>query len=667
MKSTLLYLLQVIMSSGILYIYYHFLLRNKKFHQYNRYFLLLATAISFCIPFFNIPVYFDAEETTPILVQTLTSLSPGEFEESVTAGDIAAHINWFTSKNILSSLYLLIIVFLFIRFIVALLRITRLVQIYPVEKIDNIYFITTTEPATPFSFFRWLFWNNKIDLDSANGQQILRHELFHIRQKHSWDIIFLEMITMLFWINPFFHLIKKEIKAIHEFLADKFAAEENKEWDYAELLLMQVLGSPNTRLTNPFFHNQIKRRIAMLTTSKKPAYQYLRKMMALPLAAIIAVLFAFTYKNKVNHKAWSKQPITIIIDAGHGGSDPGVMSIEQDISEAEITLTMAKQIQALAKEYNITVVMTREDENFPGGLTDKNAALKKRVAISAEIKPAAFISLHVGATPDKEYQTKNSGIEAYISGKRPDNKGKILASAILQSLAATYKTDLNVKQRNQEGIWILDQNICPTVLLQCGFINNVADLTFFRNKDNQEKIARSILDAIVKFKSTPEINTSELSGAVSKDTIPQKEADTKIVTGYPANKSNEPVIGQPANQVNEIVVVDPPSQKSNKANVVTGVPVKKVDEVVVVGHPYPKRNKVNIVTGQPIKKADEVVVVGYPSQKSNDVNEVAVQPANKVNEVIVVVSPSKKTDTEKVVVGYPIEKKNDTLNLKKIQ
>jgi N-acetylmuramoyl-L-alanine amidase len=647
--------------------YYHFLLRNKKFHQYNRYFLLLATAISFCIPFFNIPVYFDAEKTTPILVQTLTSLSPGEFGESEIPGHTLVHANWLTSKNILSSVYLLIIIFLFIRFIVALFRIARLVQIYPVEKIDNIYFITTAEPATPFSFFRWLFWNNKIDLHSADGQQILRHELFHIREKHSRDIIFLEIITMLFWINPFFHLIKKEIKAIHEFLADKFAVDENKEWHYAELLLMQVLGSPHTRLTNPFFHNQIKRRIAMLTTSQKPGYQYVRKIMVLPLAAIIASLFAFTYKNKTNPAAWSPHPITIIVDAGHGGNDPGAMSIGQDISEAEMTLTMAKQIQALAKEYNINVVMTREDENFPGGVTDKNEALKKRIAMSVAIKPAAFISLHVGVTPDKEYQTKNSGIEAYVSAKRPDAKGKILASVILQGLATTYKTDLTVKQRNQEGIWILDQNICPTVLLQCGFINNVNDLTFFRNKDNQEKIARNILDAIVKSSSIPENNTDKFYGMVSKDTTPEKEAANKVIPVIPANKSNDPVIaGQPVNTVNEIVVVGHPSQKSNKANTVAGHPVKKVDEVVVVGYPS-KGGKAKVVAGHPIKQVDEVVVVGYPSQKSNNVNEVEAQPANKVNQVVVEGYPSKRTATEKVVEGYSIEKKTDTLNLKKLQ
>jgi len=312
MKTVLFYLLQVITSSGILYGYYHLFLRNKKFHQYNRYFLLMATAISICIPFLQIPVYFDAAETQPILVKTLTVFSSGSFEEDIIARQASVETAWFTLKNILSSLYVMLVVFLFVRFCIAIFRIARLVNIYPGEKIDNIRFINTAEPSTPFSFFRWLFWNNKIEINSDHGQQIFRHELFHIRQKHSWDIVFMEMVSMIFWINPFFRLIKKEIKAIHEFLADKFAVEENKEWDYAELLLMQVLGSPNTRLTNPFFHNQIKRRIAMLTTSKKPGYQYLRKIMILPLSVIIIGLFAFTYKKRKTTRS-SRQRIKSLL------------------------------------------------------------------------------------------------------------------------------------------------------------------------------------------------------------------------------------------------------------------------------------------------------------------------------------------------------------------
>jgi BlaR1 peptidase M56/Secretion system C-terminal sorting domain/Gram-negative bacterial TonB protein C-terminal len=298
MKSLLYYLLQVIVASGILYGYYHLALRNKKFHHYNRFYLLIATVISIIIPFLNIPVYFSSSETdSSFILQTLTVISSGSEEVPTVTIVPETHINWFSWENLSFLFYILIASLVLIRIIFSLVKIRRIINTNPVEQLDQIHFVNTEEPGTPFSFFRWLFWNNKIELQSEKGEQIFRHELFHIKQKHSWDIMYLELLTVLLWINPFFHLIKKEVKAIHEFLADQFAVKENKHWEYAELLLMQVLNTKQ-QLVNPFFHNQIKRRIAMITTSKKPSHQYFRKLMVLPIAAIVIGLFAFSYKEK---------------------------------------------------------------------------------------------------------------------------------------------------------------------------------------------------------------------------------------------------------------------------------------------------------------------------------------------------------------------------------
>jgi hypothetical protein len=216
--------------------------------------------------------------------------------------------NWFTWDNMAIVFYILIGGIAFTRLAFSIRKIGMIRKNNPVEKLDTIYFVNTTEPGTPFSFFRWLFWNRKIDLHSPEGEQIFRHELFHIRQKHSIDIILTELITMFFWINPFFHLIKKEIRAIHEFLADRFAVEKHNKWDYAELLLMQALETHN-RLVNPFFHNQIKRRIAMITSSSKPGQQYLRKVLVLPIAIMLVALFAFSYREKAGVKPAGNEPV----------------------------------------------------------------------------------------------------------------------------------------------------------------------------------------------------------------------------------------------------------------------------------------------------------------------------------------------------------------------
>ena len=506
MNQIFFYLLQVIAASGLLYGYYHFALRNKKFHRYNRFYLLMSVVISSFIPFLNIPVYFSEKETeSSVMLQTWqvissASLSSESTTISTTIQNDSTISKWLTAENMVYLVYLFILSFFLLRILISLSKIRMIIKSNPAEQLDKIKFINTNEPGTPFSFFRWLFWNRKIELHSEKGEQIFRHELFHIQQKHSWDIIFIELVSTIFWINPFFYLIKKELKAIHEFLADEFAVKENKNWQYAELLLMQALNT-NNHLVNPFFHNQIKRRIAMITTSQNPSYQYLRKLMVLPVAAVIIFLFAFNYQNKqIDPHEFEKaiNSITVVIDAGHGGTDAGAKTKDGKYTEAELSLAIAKKIETLGPAYNINVILTRNDEKFPGGATNKNNALKERVELVNKINPFAFVAIHMNTTSDYK-QVSKSGFDAYVT-RQGDNYPDIqLASSVLGELKKIYTTSQDIRQRGNATIYVIDEAKAPSLLLECGFINNPKDISFVTNEKNQEKIARAILKGLVVF------------------------------------------------------------------------------------------------------------------------------------------------------------------------
>lgn len=291
MRTAFIYFLQVIVASGVLYAYYHFFLCNSRFHLYNRFYLLASSILSLIIPLFHIDIYFASRQDIPVVYQLMSDIRAG----NAAGFDITSSI--FSWERVVPLAFGLIVMLFFTRLIISLVHIMKLKKKHDAEKLENILFINTQEHGTPFSFFRWLFWNKKISVDSPGGQKIFRHELFHIQQKHSWDIIFLELLATFFWINPFFHLIKKETKAIHEFLADRFAAGEENKWEYAELLVMQTLQT-RQRLVNPFFHNQIKRRIAMITNSSKSSYQYLRKVMVLPVTFFIVTVVAVNCTSK---------------------------------------------------------------------------------------------------------------------------------------------------------------------------------------------------------------------------------------------------------------------------------------------------------------------------------------------------------------------------------
>ncbi|TMI63604.1 MAG: hypothetical protein E6H07_12565 [Bacteroidetes bacterium] len=543
MKPLLVYLLQMIIASGILYCYYHFFLRNKNFHRYNRYYLLMAVVISIVIPFLNIPVYFTNENTdNSFLMQTLGIITPPAEEEatiSVVAQSTQTRYNWFSWQNIFYTLYFLIAIAFITRILLSVRKIRIISKNYPSEKIGDINFVNTTEPGTPFSFFKWLFWNKEIELQSEKGEQIFRHELFHIQQLHSADIVFLESIAAIAWFNPFFHMIKKELKAIHEFLADEYAMQKIESWKYAELLLMQALNTKQN-LVNPFFHTQIKRRIAMITTSQKPGHQYLRKLLVLPVAAIIVALFAFSYKNRKAENdsiIRSSERVTIVVDAGHGGTDKGSKALDGITNEAALNLEISKIIQQLAPEYNIKVLMTRENDDFPGGATEIKEGLRKRVEISNSANPAAFISIHINSAGSQDKPTSLTGFDTYVSSKKKNLADKALASHLIKEIEGIYTVNPTIKLRENMGVYVLDDTKAPSVIVECGYITNPKDLAYITDKSNQEKIARAILNGVSQF--TNQTKLKEGITKIIKEEIELNKKETRPVTDTPKIKTLE--------------------------------------------------------------------------------------------------------------------------------
>jgi len=166
---------------------------------------------------------------------------------------------------------------------------------------DGIDFIYTNLEHAPFSFLNNLFWKESISMDEEYGKKIFKHELTHIRQRHSFDIIFCQVINAVFWMNPFNWLIQKELKAIHEFIADKEAVGNNNVEDFVKLLLQAHYGKHFLSPTHAFYYSSIKRRLIMLTTSNKTTWGLMRKLLVLPLSLVaVAALSVSTIESKAN-------------------------------------------------------------------------------------------------------------------------------------------------------------------------------------------------------------------------------------------------------------------------------------------------------------------------------------------------------------------------------
>ena len=497
----LTYLAKMTLATGLIYAYYWFFLRNRQFHRYNRYYLLIAVSVALAAPFISIPLHPRAAGATT-LVKTLQVIIPGNWGETdQPAADVAVAGSGLTMAGGVSLLYALGVLIGLSALVRSLIYIMRVRRKYRYEIIGKVRFYNTAEPGTPFSFFRLIFWNRNIPLDNTEGQQIFRHEMYHVNQRHSSDILFMELLCCIAWFNPFLHLIKKELKTIHEFLADEYAISRHDRLDYAELLVTHAIRQNSIGITHPFSQHEIKRRITMITRSNPLRHTrgYFSRAMVLPLLLVLFSAFAVRLAPEASDPLirWNNQPLTVIIDAGHGGIDPGARTKVSKLAEKDLALALALEVNELAGQYGVNVILTRNSDILPGNAVSKREGLEKRVEITVEKKADLFISLHVnqGSVPT----APQDGFIAFVSGRKSDANADALAADLLAQLTTIYKTSTGIRHRPEAGIYVLDKSPCPAVILECGSLDVPEDVHFITNKDNQEKIARKILEGILQY------------------------------------------------------------------------------------------------------------------------------------------------------------------------
>jgi TonB-dependent SusC/RagA subfamily outer membrane receptor len=296
------------------------------------------------------------------------------------------------------------------------------------------------------------------------------------------------------WFNPFFWLLKKELDMIHEFIADKKSVEHGDAASLAQMLLTTAYPGQQFPLTNPFFFSPIKRRLKMLTTNQNPTFNYVRRLIALPLLAVVVLLFAFRAKENTNVVAPLSKTYTVVLNAGHGGDDKGAIASD-GTTESQLSLEIVRQMQALNKNKKIKLVLTRDAD-----------VMQSVVAVSEFANaqsPDLFVSIHMnniqnGSAANK---AKYEGAEIYMAAKEKavdyDANYKLA-----NNLAATLQevgTPFNGVKTRKHGIWVLQAVQCPSALIEAGYLSNDKDLVKIKDADYQQKLAASILKGIENY------------------------------------------------------------------------------------------------------------------------------------------------------------------------
>lgn len=274
--------------------FYHLVLEREKIHQFNRFYLLISILISLVIPF----ITFEVFKIIPV-VQNLEPVSIGAISnssENFVVDTIQNEIQVEDTVNyfpyIILGLYLVITLILFIRFGKNYFRLVSKIKSNPNIKYKNANLVLMEEKILPHTFLNAIFVNSEDFKNSNIEEELFAHELVHVAQKHTLDVLFVEFLKTFFWFNPLFILYKKAIQLNHEFLADE---EIVKTYDnvpfYQNLLLQKSSQFQPIGLASNLNYLVTKKRLIMMTKNTSQKLAVLKKIAVVPILAGLVYFF----------------------------------------------------------------------------------------------------------------------------------------------------------------------------------------------------------------------------------------------------------------------------------------------------------------------------------------------------------------------------------------
>ena len=363
-------------SLAVFALVYLLLLRKETFFVLNRIYLLGSVCFSMLLPFIHFQVF---SEMPSIMLDEVTITATGYQNLLQTVFVYSSTISGAIEKTIQSIglirfIYILgTAIFLFV-FLYRLLQITALIMNNESNLKNGIRIIKIDRDTTPFSFFNFVF----IDKNNANGtgmKEMLAHEMEHVRQGHSYDVMILELLTIFLWFNPFFWLLKRSIRENHEFLADNGVLKPEVSSAAYRMLLLNSAFLQQPVIANNFNYSLIKIRIKMMTKIKSSKTAALKLSMGILVTAALLVIFACennkkpAQDNKVTNKQEDVVVKSVVVSQENVEAASKSANVVVDSVVVDGKVVYKKQPSLPADEQVFIVV--EEQASFQGGSVDQ--------------------------------------------------------------------------------------------------------------------------------------------------------------------------------------------------------------------------------------------------------------------------------------------------------
>ncbi len=299
MTEFLIYQGKAAIALAVFYMFYRLLLSKETFHRFNRIVLLGTAALSFVLPLCVITL------KEVVVVPAMTGSSEtiiGEVAETVAMVPEVSVPIW---PVVLCSIFTLGALAVLIHVVISIIGIRRMIRSGNSQALESGETLIITETDTaPFSWMKYIVISRE-DYESGYSQ-ILTHEKAHIALRHSWDILFVDMITALQWFNPAIWMLKADLRALHEFEADDAVLRSGaniKEYQY--LLIRKAVSKSGYSVANSFNHSTLKARITMMLNKKSSSMSAWKALYVIPL---VGISLAATAETKVDYQYEDQTP-----------------------------------------------------------------------------------------------------------------------------------------------------------------------------------------------------------------------------------------------------------------------------------------------------------------------------------------------------------------------
>ncbi|PKA82573.1 BlaR1 peptidase M56 [Ulvibacter sp. MAR_2010_11] len=317
-----LYILKSAACLALFFFFYKGVFENTSMHYFKRFYLLGALVASFVIPFITFTTYTPVSELSNPAV--LVTASEGTETEAFSLLVYLPTILW--------SLYGLGVLFFSIRFIRNIRSLFLKISRNQKLKLQHIIHVLLGDSVTPHTFFNYIFLNKERFEAREIPQEVLLHEQTHALQKHSIDILIIELIQIAFWFNPIVYAMKHSIKLNHEFLADTAVISKGVEQStYQNIILAFSSNVPENNLANAIHYSFIKKRFTVMKTHTSKKTAWLRSLLLLPLLAF--VLFSFSSRETISTAPPASEKVSA--------------SLQKEATAKELA-----EYNALARKYN---------------------------------------------------------------------------------------------------------------------------------------------------------------------------------------------------------------------------------------------------------------------------------------------------------------------------